>query len=240
MNRAKYVPFFEPLLNEFEKEFELQYKTLLCLKSEIVNMQNKFEKCLEENENLKNNNLKLQSRVDQLIIENNAKSSSAIWEKMQSIGTEKDIIIEDLKKKLEWEKRSKLVRVTEPEIVKPTVVPKAELLTVDNPRIIKSMEPSSTTEPIKSMEPSSTTEPLKSMEPSSTTSDPLKSMEPSSTTEPLKSMEPSSTTIEPLKKKKEKKHRSKEKNLDTTVTTPTIDTVTKPVIKLKKDKKDKI
>lgn len=55
---------------------------------------------------LKDENLNLKKRIGELVEEKKSKSSSALWETTQSQLKEKDIVIEQLKKEIDFYKRN--------------------------------------------------------------------------------------------------------------------------------------
>lgn len=91
------------ILNEFQTDFNSNIDLIKNEYDKLIFQINELEK---KNNILEQENIKLTNTINELNKEKKAKASSTIWESMNSKLTEKDIIIEQLKKDIEFYKRT--------------------------------------------------------------------------------------------------------------------------------------
>jgi len=89
----------EKFKNDFIDNLNLVGEEYKLLKTKISNLS-------EQNTNLEQENTKLKNTIDELNREKKLKSSSTLWESLNSKVIEKDSIIEQLKKEIEFYKRA--------------------------------------------------------------------------------------------------------------------------------------
>lgn len=91
------------ILNEFQTDFN---SNIDLIKNEYDKSISQLKDLEEKNNILEQENIKLTNTINELNKEKKAKASSTIWESMNSKLAEKDIIIEQLKKDIEFYKRT--------------------------------------------------------------------------------------------------------------------------------------
>lgn len=91
------------ILNEFQTDFN---SNIDLIKNEYDKSISQLKDLEEKNNVLEQENIKLTNIINELNKEKKAKASSTIWESMNSKLAEKDIIIEQLKKDIEFYKRT--------------------------------------------------------------------------------------------------------------------------------------
>lgn len=91
------------ILNEFQTDFN---SNIDLIKNEYDKSISQLKDLEEKNNILEQENIKLTNIINELNKEKKAKASSTIWESMNSKLAEKDIIIEQLKKDIEFYKRT--------------------------------------------------------------------------------------------------------------------------------------
>ena len=90
-------------LEQFNNNFQ---NYIIKIKEEYDFLTNSIKMVEEKNFNLTQENINLKNTIDELNKEKKAKSSSTLWESMNSKIIEKDNIIEQLKKDIEFYKRT--------------------------------------------------------------------------------------------------------------------------------------
>ena len=93
----------EKITNELTNNFNIEIHKIVNeynLLKDIVDNKNKIIHSLTENNNV------LKTKINEMIEEKKSKSSSALWESTQLQLTEKDLIIDNLKKDIEFYKRN--------------------------------------------------------------------------------------------------------------------------------------
>lgn len=94
-------------MNATLKEFQSNFNSNIDLiKNEYDKLILQINELEEKNNILEQENIKLTNTIEELNKEKKAKASSTIWESMNSKLAEKDIIIEQLKKDIEFYKRT--------------------------------------------------------------------------------------------------------------------------------------
>lgn len=93
----------DTILEEFQTDF---YKNINLMKNEHLKLIIQTNELKEKNNLLEQENTKLTNIINELNKEKKAKASSTIWESMNSKLAEKDVIIEQLKKDIEFYKRT--------------------------------------------------------------------------------------------------------------------------------------
>ena len=89
------------------KNFETSFNSNITdVKNEYYKLNNQIKELENNNDVLKEENRKLSNIIEELNKEKKAKASSTIWESMNTKLSEKDIIIEQLKKDIEFYKRT--------------------------------------------------------------------------------------------------------------------------------------
>lgn len=91
------------ILNEFQSNFN---SNIDLIKNEHTKLTHQIKELEEKNNLLEQENTKLTNTINELNKEKKAKASSTIWESMNSKFAEKDVIIEQLKKDIEFYKRT--------------------------------------------------------------------------------------------------------------------------------------
>jgi hypothetical protein len=90
-------------LDEFKNNFD---NNINKIKEEYNLLKTQIKKLEEQNTNLEQENIKLKNSIDELNREKKAKASSTLWESLNSKVVEKDNIIEQLKKEIEFYNRT--------------------------------------------------------------------------------------------------------------------------------------
>ena len=89
------------------KNFETSFNSNISdIKKEYYKLDNQIKELENKNNILIEENIKLSNVIEELNKEKKAKASSTIWESMNTKLSEKDIVIEQLKKDIEFYKRT--------------------------------------------------------------------------------------------------------------------------------------